>query len=97
MATESRVRVHDSCPRIPRGRVAGGGSLFLGIGYLPVVSIVVPFFGLTYSILRILKGNPQKGTTMETVGKGSILLMIEILHYLKEPKLWELRYIPYYG
>ena len=26
----------------------------------PVVSIVVPFFGLTNSILRFLKGNPQK-------------------------------------
>ena len=35
---------------------------------LPIVSIVVPFFGLTNSILRILKGNPKKGTTMETTG-----------------------------
>ena len=26
-----------------------------------------------------------------------LLLMIEILHYLKDPKLWELWYIPYYG
>ena len=24
-------------------------------------------------------------------------LMIEILHYLKDPKLWEFWYIPYYG
>ena len=23
--------------------------------------------------------------------------MIEILHYLKDPKLWELWYVPYYG
>ena len=23
--------------------------------------------------------------------------MVKILHYLKDPKLWELRYIPYYG
>ena len=23
--------------------------------------------------------------------------MIEILHYLKDPKLWELWYTPYYG
>ena len=23
--------------------------------------------------------------------------MIQILHYLKDPKLWELWYIPYYG
>ena len=29
-------------------------------GVLPIVSIVVPFFGLTNSILRILKGNPKK-------------------------------------
>ena len=35
---------------------------------LPIVSIVVPFFGLTNSILRILKGSPKKGTTMETIG-----------------------------
>ena len=29
---------------------------------------------------------------------GYILrLMDKILHYLKDPKLWELRYIPYYG
>ena len=27
---------------------------------LPIVSIVVPFFGFTNSILRILKGNPKK-------------------------------------
>ena len=26
-----------------------------------------------------------------------ILLMIEILHYLKDPELWKLWYIPYYG
>ena len=26
-----------------------------------------------------------------------MLLMIEILHYLKDPKLWELWYIPYCG
>ena len=29
---------------------------------------VVPFFGLTKSILSFLKGYPQKGTTMETIG-----------------------------
>ena len=29
-------------------------------GCIPIVSIVVPFFGLTKSILRILKGNPKK-------------------------------------
>ena len=28
---------------------------------------------------------------------AAILLMIEILHYLKDPKLWELWYIRYYG
>ena len=27
---------------------------------LPIVSLVVPIFGLTSSILRTLKGNPQK-------------------------------------
>ena len=38
---------------------------------LPIVSIVVPFFGLTKSILRILKGNPEKRTTMEAIGRVS--------------------------
>ena len=28
---------------------------------------------------------------------GVLLLMVKILHYLKDPKPWELRYIPYYG
>ena len=31
-----------------------------GFRGLPIFSIVVPFFGLTISILRILKGNPKK-------------------------------------
>ena len=29
-------------------------------------------------------------------GSRALLLMIEILHFLKETKLWELWYIPYY-
>ena len=28
------------------------------------------FFGFTNPILRILTGNPQKGTTMETIGNA---------------------------
>ena len=50
--------------------ILGDGSVVTW-GHLlqvPVVSVVVPFFGLTSFILRILKGNPQKGTTMETKG-----------------------------
>ena len=31
------------------------------------------------------------------VHENSILLMILILHYLKDPKLWELWYTPCYG
>ena len=39
----------------------GVADLLHGIfGTLPTVSIVVPFFGLTNFVLRILKGNPQK-------------------------------------
>ena len=33
----------------------------------------------------------------ETAETLKILLMIYILQYLKDPKLWELWYIPYYG
>ena len=29
--------------------------------------------------------------------KGTLLLMVEMLHYLKDPKLWEIWYIPNYG
>ena len=36
------------------------GRSFAAILITPIVSIVVPFVGLTKSILRILKGNPKK-------------------------------------
>ena len=39
---------------------SAGSGLHLGVWGLPIVSIVAPFFGLTNSILRILKGNPPK-------------------------------------
>ena len=48
------------------------GWCFLVLQFLPVVSIVVPFFGLANSILRILKGNPKKELQwrhMENIGK----------------------------
>ena len=34
----------------------------------PIVSIVVPFCGLANDIFRILSGNRQRQTTMETIG-----------------------------
>ena len=40
-----------------------------------MISIVVPLFGFNQFILRILKGNPQKGTTMETFGRVSGIRM----------------------
>ena len=40
--------------------------------------------------------NPNPGNLKARPPKP-LLLMIEILHYLKDPKLWELWYIPYYG
>ena len=36
----------------------------------------------------------------ESLGRWALtelLLMIELLHYLKDPKVWELWYIPYDG
>ena len=37
-------------------------------------------------------------TRLQGSGPLTILrLMVKILHYLKDPKLWELGYIPYYG
>ena len=33
---------------------------FKGLGFIPVVSFVVPIFGFTIFILRILKGNPKR-------------------------------------
>ena len=35
-------------------------AMYWGGKRLPIVSIAVPFFGLTNSILRIPKGNPKK-------------------------------------
>ena len=35
---------------------------------VPVVSIVVPFWGVPYRILIIYLVKPKKGTTMETIG-----------------------------
>ena len=58
----SRLSVCEECCI---GGWSGSGILETSI---PIVSIVVPCFGLTSSILRILKGNLQKGTTMETIG-----------------------------
>ena len=37
---------------------------------LPIVSIVVPFWGLPFRILYIELVKPKKGTTMETLGRG---------------------------
>ena len=36
---------------------------------LPIVSIVVPFWGYLFRILNIILVKPKKGTTMETIGK----------------------------
>ena len=50
--------------------------------------------------LIIFRWQLKVGTTAEKscpAGPHRLLLMIEILHYLKDPKLWESWYIPYYG
>ena len=41
-----------------------------GLFPLPIVSIVVPFFGLPFRILNIDLGEPKKGTTIETKGSS---------------------------
>ena len=38
-----------------------------------------------------------KATFSQHVPLLVVRLMDKILHYLKDPKLWELWYIPYYG
>ena len=50
-----------------------------------------------YSIIMEL--GPQSHDMDGLLGPSSIMvrLMDKILHYLKDPKLWELWYIPYYG
>ena len=50
---------------------------------LPIVSIVVPFFGLTSFMLRIRKRTPQKGTTMETIGEDD-----GIFGFLRAARVW---------
>ena len=46
----------------------------------PIVSIVVPFFGLTNSILRILKGNPKK----ERNYNGDYRFHVDIMRDVRE-------------
>ena len=61
-----------------------------------------------YSILNLLNPKPVLGllSLEDSLGlcatnlvpfKRPILLMDKILHYPKDPKLWELWYIPYNG
>ena len=66
--------------------VGRGGSLGSEVrGFpdiVPIVSTVVPFFGLTHSIFRSLKGNPQKGTKMETFGTFELVSSLEPMKLL---------------
>ena len=48
------------------GLLAASGVGFCG---LPIVSIVVPFWGYLFRILNIEWVKPKKGTTMETIGR----------------------------
>ena len=43
-------------------------EVFTATCEIPIVSIVVPFWGLPYRILHIKLVKPKKGTTMETIG-----------------------------
>ena len=47
----------------------GFGVYGFGFWGLPIVSIVVPFWGYLFRILNIKLVKPKKGTTMETIGK----------------------------
>ena len=40
---------------------------------------------------------PPIETSVEIGEESVVRLMDKILHDLKDPKVWELRYIPYYG
>ena len=46
---------------------------------------------------RISKGGPRRLIVAVEGFTTFLRLMDKILHYLKDPKLWELWYIPYYG
>ena len=56
-------------PPLPLLHAAGTARLRLGVESLPAVSIVVPFGGLSYTILHIKMVKPKKGNTMETIGR----------------------------
>ena len=43
------------------------------IANLPIVSIVVPFFGFNQFYIQDPKREPQKGTTMETIGRNFLI------------------------
>ena len=65
---------HGLAPTRRFGQCANPGVTIKG-PILPIVSIVVPFFGLTHFLL-----GTQKGTTMETIG----ILVVGGRHVLRE-------------
>ena len=47
----------------------GGCSCCYGVQGLPIVSIVVPYFGINQLYIKDPIRKPQKGTTMGTIGQ----------------------------
>ena len=46
---------------------------------------------------QIANVSPQLRCLDKLITLSTILWIVYILHYLKDPKLWEIRYIPRYG
>ena len=57
------------------------------------------FLALAYARVgkKAQRAREESSDREECERENEIGLMIEILHTLKDPKLWELWYIPYYG
>ena len=54
-----------------RAAAHGDGAVpWLRVQGVPIVSIVVPFFGLNQVYIKDPKNEPKKGTTMETIGRS---------------------------
>ena len=62
---------------------------------LVIVRVYIYIYTHTHIYIYIYKCIVTVGASIR--GTLTVLLMIEILHYLMDPNLWELVYVPCYG
>ena len=68
-----------------------------GEPYTNLLLLTARFCSITQKGALALATINTVGAFINRIGFWCIRLMDKILHYLKDPKLWELWYIPYNG